>query len=196
MSNSKDEFIDARMLMEQMTAKCATLSSGTLGRGSKRSSAIRALENFKELSDDEDRAEGTFASNKKRLRKASSDGEGGDDDDFFDATADGELEEDEESEEDYDESDDYQDSGGSDYQESEEELNETEIVNICIQDIDNLLLLLKPYIKRKEVKTVTENRPFSEELQTLEQEGGENRLPYKCYNVVSDLFDHFGASFN
>lgn len=127
----------------------------------------------------------------------SSDGEGDDDEDVFDVTseaAEGELEEDEESEEDYEESDYFHDDDDSydeeSYEESEDEMDEIETVNVCIQDIDDLFLLLKPYIKRKAIKAA-ENKPFSEELETLEQaENGPNELSFKCYNTVSNSFDH------
>lgn len=186
MSTNK-ETVNASEIMEQFMVKKKTLSVTVSGKGRKRSSAIRALENFKELSDDEHQTSAGTSTEKRR--KTSSDSE--DDDDFF-AVSDEEVEcpnKDEDSESDASLDDENQENEDPDDSsedgeevESGEEIDEP--IAICAQDIDDLLLQLKQNIRRKVTKEVG-NRAIAEEIITLEQENSLVRLPYKCYNEVS-----------
>lgn len=184
------ETVNVSEMMEQLIVKKKTLSVTVSGKRRKRSSAIKALENFKELSDDEQ--ETSAGPSTEKRQKTSSDSEN--EDDLFEVS-DEEVEcqvksEDSESEDgsgddENQENEDPDNSSEDGEAESGDEVDES--IAICAKDIDDLLLLLKQYIRRKVIKEV-ENRTINEEITELEQENDLVRLPYKCYTEVSRLY--------
>ena len=157
----------------------------------------RALRNFREISDDEDKDEKPpkVKKRKKFNEKNSefklfsiSDNDDADrdgDDDFND-----EENEDDEEDDDDEDLDDEEDQDDDDiYQRESHDKKQEDIISF--RNLDELFLLLKPYIRRSQaLDCQSNNKVLDVEMKDLSQDsaiisGTSDPILYKCYNEVS-----------